>query len=135
MKKELFLLILIIWLSPLSGVAEGNSENQEQTNTKTTTNSSVIKSKFQLGGYGEAVMQKMFYSSNADRYKNIDANKNRTHGRFDLPHVVLYMSYDFGRGWKMSAEIEFEHGGTGGTVEIENEETGEYETEIEKNNI
>ncbi|MDR2882846.1 MAG: hypothetical protein LBU98_03620, partial [Alistipes sp.] len=54
------------------------------------------------------------------------------HGRFDLPHVVLYMGYDFGRGWRLSTEIEFEHGGTGSAVEIENEESGEYEAEVEK---
>jgi hypothetical protein len=90
------------------------------------------KHRFTLGGYGEAVAQRMFYSDNASRYMYPSSNKNATHGRFDLPHVVVYMAYDFGKGWKFSSEIEFEHGGSGSTVEIENEETGEYETEIEK---
>ncbi|MDR2129875.1 MAG: hypothetical protein LBP56_01675 [Odoribacteraceae bacterium] len=89
-------------------------------------------SRFTLGGYGEAVMQRMFYSDNVARYTNPSAYKDKGHGRFDLPHVVIYTSYDFGRGWKVSTEIEFEHGGTGTTYEIENEETGEYETEVEK---
>jgi hypothetical protein len=91
-----------------------------------------LKSRFVLGGYGEAVMQRMFYSDNVQRYAYPETNQNATHGRFDLPHVVVYMAYDFGHGWKVSSEIEFEHGGTGSTYEIEKEETGEYEAEIEK---
>jgi hypothetical protein len=90
------------------------------------------KSPFVLGGYGEAVAQRMFYSDNTQRYMYPESNKDATHGRFDLPHVVVYMAYDFGHGWKVSSEIEFEHGGTGSTYEIEKEETGEYETELEK---
>ncbi|MDR0766804.1 MAG: hypothetical protein LBF09_07725 [Odoribacteraceae bacterium] len=89
-------------------------------------------SRLTLGGYGEAIMQRAFYSDNAARYTAPATYKDKTHGRFDIPRVVFYASYDFGRGWKMSTEIEFEHGGTGATYEIENEETGEYETEIEK---
>jgi hypothetical protein len=90
------------------------------------------KHRFTLGGYGEAVAQRMFYSDNVARYMYPESNKNASHGRFDLPHVVVYMAYDFGKGWKFSSEIEFEHGGSGSTFEIEKEETGEYETEIEK---
>jgi hypothetical protein len=90
------------------------------------------KSRFTLGGYGEAVVQRMFYSDNVQRYMYPESNKNASHGRFDLPHVVVYMAYDFGHGWKVSSEIEFEHGGAGSTYEIEKEETGEYEVEIEK---
>jgi hypothetical protein len=85
-----------------------------------------------MGGYGEAVLQRMFYSDNVERYRYPESNKDATHGRFDLPHVVFYLSYDLGKGWKVSSEVEFEHGGAGSTVEIENEETGEYETEVEK---
>jgi hypothetical protein len=89
-------------------------------------------SRLQMGGYGEAVAQRMFYSDNVERYRYPESNKDATHGRFDLPHVVFYLSYDFGHGWKVSTEVEFEHGGAGSTYEIENEETGEYEAEIEK---
>jgi hypothetical protein len=41
--------------------------------------------------------------------------------------VVIFLGYDFGKGWSMSSEIEFEHGGTESAVEIETEEAGEYE--------
>jgi hypothetical protein len=88
--------------------------------------------RFRVGGYGEVAMQRMFYSGNVARYNYPQNYADETHGRFDLPHVVLYTSYYFGNGWKFSSEIEFEHGGTGSTYEIENSESGEYETEIEK---
>ena len=55
-----------------------------------------------------------------------------SHGRFDLPHVCVNLGYDFGKGWTMGSEIEFEHGGNGTAVEIEAEEAGEYEAEVEK---
>ncbi|KAA6302617.1 MAG: hypothetical protein EZS26_001124 [Candidatus Ordinivivax streblomastigis] len=96
------------------------------------THSPAQNKKLVLGGYGEAVAQRMFFSDNVQRYTYPESNKDASHGRFDLPHVVVYASYDFGKGWKMSSEIEFEHGGSGSTYEIEKEETGEYETEIEK---
>jgi hypothetical protein len=97
-----------------------------------TDSAQARKSHFSFGGYGEAVAQRMLYSDNAARYAYPATNKNASHGRFDLPHVVLFMSYDFGKGWKFSSEIEFEHGGTGNTYEIEMDEAGEYETELEK---
>lgn len=85
-----------------------------------------------VGGYGEAVMTRNFYSDKPNRYSSPELYRNDSHGRFDLPHVVIFLGYDFGRGWSMSSEIEFEHGGTESAVEIENEESGEYESEIER---
>lgn len=85
-----------------------------------------------VGGYGEAVYSRNFYSDNYLRYTQPDKYKDDSHGRFDLPHVVIYLGYDFGRDWSMSSEIEFEHGGTESAVEIETEEAGEYEKEIER---
>ncbi len=85
-----------------------------------------------VGGYGEAVFTRNFYSDNYLRYKQPEAYRNESHGRFDIPHVVIYLGYDFGKGWSMSSEIEFEHGGVETAVEIETEEAGEYETEVER---
>ena len=45
---------------------------------------------------------------------------------------MLWLGYDFGRGWSLGTEIEFEHGGTESAVEIEEEEAGEYESEVER---
>ena len=50
-----------------------------------------------------------------------------------LPRAVFAFDYHFGKGWYLGTEVEFEHGGTGATKEIEyNKEGGEIETEIEK---
>ena len=90
-------------------------------------------SRLQLGGYGEAVMSRNFYSDNINRYTHAENYKNaKSHGRFDLPHVVFMIGYDFGKGWRMNAEIEFEHGGTEAAMELEAEEAGEFETEVER---
>ena len=90
-------------------------------------------SRLHIGGYGEAVMSRNFYSQSFNRYKKPENYANdKSHGRFDLPHVCLNIGYDFGKGWSIGTEIEFEHGGTGSAVEIEAEEAGEYEAEVEK---
>ena len=90
-------------------------------------------SRLHIGGYGEAVMTRNFYSQSFNRYKKPELYANdKSHGRFDLPHICLNIGYDFGKGWTMGSEIEYEHGGTGSAVEIEAEEAGEYEAEVEK---
>ncbi|MBO4264324.1 MAG: hypothetical protein J5871_06590 [Bacteroidales bacterium] len=85
-----------------------------------------------VGGYGEVALTRNFYSDNVYRYSSAASHRGEQHGRFDIPHAVIYIGYDFGKGWSMQTEIEFEHGGTGGAVEKEFEEAGEWETEVEK---
>jgi len=90
-------------------------------------------SRLRIGGYGEAVMSRNFYSQSFNRYNAPERYKDEeSHGRFDLPHVTFNLSYDFGHGWTFGSEVEFEHGGTETAVEIEAEESGEYEAETEK---
>lgn len=89
-------------------------------------------SRLHVGGYGEVTLSRNFYSDNYLRYSEPGKYNNQSHGRFDVPHVVIFLGYDFGKGWSFSSEIEFEHGGTESAVEIETEEAGEYEKEIER---
>ena len=71
------------------------------------------RGKFRIGGYGEVTAKHCFYSNNYLRYgKNPEKYANDHYGEFDLPHVVIYLGYDFGKGWSVGTEIEFEHGGT-----------------------
>ena len=78
-------------------------------------------------------MSRNFYSDHVSRYSLADEHKNDpSHGRFDIPHAVIYLGYDFGKGWTMGTEIEFEHGGVGMAYEKEDEEGGEWEQEVEK---
>lgn len=86
-----------------------------------------------LGGYGETVYSFNNYSDSPYRYMFPDRYKDaQGHGRFDLPHVVFMVGYNFGNGWSMNSEVEFEHGGTGATMEVEGDEAIELEHEIER---
>ena len=86
-----------------------------------------------IGGYGEVAYSRNFYSDHVSRYSLADEHKkDPSHGRFDIPHAVIYLGYDFGKGWTMGTEIEFEHGGVGMAYEKEDEEGGEWEQEVEK---
>lgn len=91
------------------------------------------RSRLSVGGYGEVALSRHFYSDNQYRYRNPAKYKDDpSNGRFDIPHAVIYLGYDFGKGWTLGTEIEFEHGGTGSAIEIEDDEGGEYEHETEK---
>ena len=90
-------------------------------------------SRLTVGGYGEAVYSHHFYSDNVFRYSRADRYKDAPgYGRVDLPHAVIMLGYDFGHGWSVGTEIEFEHGGIEAATEKETEETGEFEQEIER---
>ncbi len=86
-----------------------------------------------VGGYGEVALSRMFYSDHVNRYSTPANYKNDpSHGVFDIPHAVIYLGYDFGKGWTLGTEIEFEHTGTGSTIENEADEAAEWEREQEK---
>lgn len=52
---------------------------------------------------------------------------------FDTERLNLYLLYNYNSNIQFKAEIEFEHGGTGSSLELDKlEEFGEYEKEIEK---
>ena len=79
-----------------------------------------------IGGYGEAMMTRNFYSDAWQRYNHPEQYKDdKSHGRFDIPHFVINLGYDFGKGWTLGTEIEFEHGGTESAVELEADEAGD----------
>ena len=88
------------------------------TNAQEVAGDSVMQhvkgNRLSIGGYGEVVMARNFYSDNVYRYSRPQQYKDDpSHGRFDIPHAVIYLGYDFGKGWTLGTEIEFEHGGTG----------------------
>lgn len=90
-------------------------------------------SRLSLGGYGEVTYTRNFFSDNVNRYSHAADYKNAPgHGRFDIPHMVIMLGFDFGKGWSMGSEIEFEHGGVEAAVEMEQEEVGEFEQEVER---
>lgn len=76
------------------------------------------------------------------RYSHFDYGPDQKSGDYgsppdsraiiDLPHVSLEAEYRLHNDLALEGELEFEHGGTGAAMELEYEEFGEYETEIEK---
>ena len=103
----------------------GNAQDNKADSTKT--------SRLRVGGYGEANFSRNYFSDHVSRYSQPEEHKNDpSHGRFDIPHAVIYLGYDFGKGWSFGTEIEFEHGGAGIAYEKEDEEGGEWEQETEK---
>ena len=111
--------------SCLAGHAQESSADSTQQQKKV--------SRLSVGGYGEANFTRNFFSDHVSRYSQPEAHKDDpSHGRFDIPHAVIYLGYDFGKGWSFGTEIEFEHGGAGIAYEKEDEEGGEWEQETEK---
>ena len=104
------------------------------TGTAAQGDSTAAKSsRLTVGGYGESVVSRHFYSDNVFRYTHADRYSNAPgYTRVDIPHAVIMLGYDFGHGWTMGTEIEFEHGGVEAAVEKETEETGEFEQEVER---
>ena len=102
--------------------AEKTSKSSEEAVTEMKAQKrSILKTKengkgLTIGGYGEAVYSHNFYSDKYIRYtaKDPSVYKGQSHGRFDLPHVVLFLNYNFGHGWSMGSEIE-----RGGEVALE----------------
>ena len=104
-----------------------------QTATADSVMQHVSGNRLSIGGYGEVALSRNFYSDSGNRYSSASSRKNDpSHGRFDIPHAVIYLGYDFGKGWTLGTEIEFEHGGTGSAIEYEAEEAIEFEQEQER---
>lgn len=111
----------------------GTTTAKAQVNAADSVMQHAKGNRLSVGGYGEVAYSRMFYSNNTYKYMDPGKYKNDpSHGQFDIPHAVIYLSYDFGKGWSMGSEIEFEHGGTGTAYEKEYEEGGEWESEVEK---
>ena len=123
MKKILFVLSIIL----------ASTSVQAQEVAGDSVMQHVTGNCLSVGGYGEVALTRNYYSDHVNRYSNPQTYKNDpSHGRFDIPHVVIYVGYDFGKGWTMGSEIEFEHTGTGSTIENEADEAAEWEREQEK---
>jgi hypothetical protein len=90
--------------------------------------------KYRIGGYGEMLATFKDYGLNRF-YGGSKGNTKKNHNEISIPRFVISGEYKINPKWILSAEIEFESGGTGITYEIEAQsgsENGEYETEVEK---
>ena len=87
----------------------GSQSVEAQQNAADSVMNHAKGNRLSVGGYGEAAYSRNFFTDAGKRYSNATAYKNApNHGRFDIPHAVIYLGYDFGKGWTMGTEIEFE---------------------------
>jgi hypothetical protein len=86
--------------------------------------------KIHIRGYGDIIYS--HYNFGPDQRSGENGSPADSRAILDLVRFVLELSYAFDPTLQFETEIEFEHGGTGGTMELEYEEFGEYEIEIEK---
>lgn len=90
--------------------------------------------KWRLGSYGEMLAAFKDYGLNRF-YGNSKGNTKKNHSEVSIPRFIVQGDYKITPKWILTAEIEFEAGGTGIEYEIESQsgsENGEYETELEK---
>jgi opacity protein-like surface antigen len=77
--------------------------------------------RWDLNGYGVV----NYYNYDYDTDVNIK-------DKLDFERLNMYLGYKFNNNIRFQSEIEFEHGGTGTTMELDTqEEFGEYEAEVE----
>ena len=98
-----FLLTTLLALSPLWAMSQETDDQGVDATTGATRQvtkkekQADVLSRLHIGGYGEAVMTRNFYSQSFNRYKKPENYvDDKSHGRFDLPHVCLNIGYDFG---------------------------------------
>jgi hypothetical protein len=86
--------------------------------------------RYRFGGYAEMLFQRMDYGP--DRVKDPAGAPSAVRSQISLPRSIFAFDYKFRDDIILSTEGEFEYGGTGAAMELEYEEGGEYETEVEK---
>ena len=123
--KRVLLILFTLHFSLFTAIAQVNAGDSVMQHVK--------GNRLSVGGYGEVAYSREFFSDHVNRYSSPTNYKNDpSHGKFDIPHAVIYMGYDFGKGWSLGTEIEFEHTGTGSAIENEADEAAEWEYEQEK---
>jgi len=95
-----------------------------------TNSSAADPSKLKFSGYGDLVFS--YHDYGADPKASSRGSKKDKRLVFDTKRFVLELEQNLTRGFRFEAELEVEHGGTGSALELEYEEAGEYEIEVEK---
>ena len=88
MSMNNFTLGLFLGFSLLAGTTTAHA----QVNAADSVMNHAKGNKLSIGGYGEAAYSRNFYSDNGNRYTTPSLyKKDPSHGRFDIPHAVLYV--------------------------------------------
>jgi hypothetical protein len=109
-------LLLLVFLVIAQGTARADGGHEQRWNLR-------------LRGYAELGLA--FYSYGPDPTRPGGSQRDRRL-ELDTTRFVTTLEGTLPGGLEFEAEVELEHGGTGVTKEVENEEFGEFETEVEK---
>ncbi|MCL1146263.1 OprO/OprP family phosphate-selective porin [Shewanella marinintestina] len=105
-------------------VQQQQTEHQQELQAVKSTTSKWDK--FSFKSYGSAI-----YTSD-EYFDNVQDTSPERRSRFDLERIVTEFGYQFNDEWDMEVEIEYEHGGTGTSLEYDGfDEFGEFEAEVE----
>lgn len=130
-RKSFLTLVTAMIMAGATPVLAGEREVAPETSPTATAADTAGYNRFRFGGYGEMVASFKDYGIN--RFAGTSTGSTKTkRNTISIPRFVLAFDYKFNSKWVLGAEIEFESGGTGTAIELENSENGEYETEIEK---
>lgn len=133
-KQETELNELKVQLKELAQQQKAQVEQQKQQQLEQEKTIATVKaesassrfSKFSFKSYGSVI-----YTSD-EYYDNVQDTTPERRGRFDLERIVTEFGYQFNDEWDMEVEIEYEHGGTGSSLEYDGfDEFGEFESEVE----
>jgi hypothetical protein len=119
------LLCTAAFLSPLSARADDKEEEEEK---EAEEKHPAVE--FEVGGYAD--LQFAFYNHGVNQNREGGAQRD-ARLTFDTTRLVLELEGKLPEyGLEAEVEVEFEHGGTGAAMELEYEEFGEFEQEVEK---
>lgn len=120
--NTLFLLSILLISTSVNSQSPDSLLSDMVPPTKDQSQVAKILSRFKLETYGVI------------NYHNYDwETLPKKRNDIDLERVVLNTSYKINKKYKINSELEFEHGGTGVTLEFDPlEEFGEFEYEVEK---
>jgi hypothetical protein len=114
-------LVLVVGGGRAVGQESGESEESESEETSPWDLS--------VGGYGSLNFDWRDYGPDPTRE---GGSRDDSRVVFDQTRFVLDLEAEMPAQLAFEAEVEFEHGGTGSALELEYEEFGEYEREVEK---
>ena len=120
---------------PTIGADDKVQLNEEQTNAgdeKESGHEDEYESfnHFRLGGSGEMVSAIKNYG--IDRFSSSFGKPKERRATIAIPRFFLSLDYKFSPKWILGAEVEFENGGVGVSLDSDPPEHGKHETEVEK---
>ena len=109
--------ILLLFLLLATGSAIAQQDSLRKVNISGQAPGETSESRWSVGGYGE--MLAAFKDYGLNRYYGGNGNTRKNRSEISILRFVLSGEYKITPKWILTAEIEFESGGTGVAYELE----------------